>query len=289
MNNVLITIVKRYLITLYILVLPLPLLAGNCTGVWNITQRSATPIELDKSGFARIQFELKKVRYQNGQCALESVRLKLLNYQKANGLYFVNQNETMMAYDPKEREYLLLANRNRPIYFSLIDPTAKLSYAEKYSVPFLVKLQLDESQTSTLSTNAHYIVKSFVTLDWSGRGDRLHQIGSGYSWQLGVLDKDKRYQTDFLIRSNSRTELWVKPKYGQLINTQDSKWAIDYKLIVDGNEITTTNRMMSVKRYVRGQHIIPFDLRIIGNTNLSRAGHYKEELQIQVKAIKPIF
>ncbi len=45
--------------------------------------------------------------------------------------------------------------------------------------------------------------------------------------------------------------------------------------------------MLPIKRYSRGRHNIPLDLRITGNTNLSRAGHYKKELQVQVKAIDP--
>ncbi|WP_172378597.1 hypothetical protein [Vibrio sp. Vb339] len=263
--------------------------AANCAGVWDITQLSNAPIEFDKSGYANIRFELKKLRSKAEQCALKSVRLKVLDRPKSSHIHFINQNQTMLSYDPKEREYLLSSQQNRPVRFSLVDPKAKINYAAKYAVPFLVKLQFKNDQTVTLSANANYKVKSFVSLDWSGRGNNFHKTTSGYRWALGVLSNSKRYQTDFVISSNSRTELWVKPKYRQLVNSQNPKWTIEYKLIVDGTEISPTHQMLPIKRYSRGRHNIPFDLKITGNTNLSRAGHYKEELQIQVKAIDPIY
>lgn len=263
--------------------------AANCAGVWDIIQLSNAPIEFDKSGYASIRFELKKLRSKADQCALKSVRLKVLDRPKASHIHFINQNQTMLPYDPKEREYLLNSQHNRPIRFSLVDPKAKISYAAKYTVPFLVKLQFENDQILTLSANANYKVKSFVSLDWSGRGNSFHKTTSGYRWALGVLSNNKRYQTDFVISSNSRTELWVKPKHHQLVNSQNPKWMIEYKLTVDGIELSPTHQMLPIKRYSRGRHNIPLDLRITGNTNLSRAGHYKEELQVQVKAIDPIF
>ena len=272
-----------------LIILPSLALAENCAGIWNITQLSNTPIEFDKSGYASIRFELKKLRSKDGQCALKSVRLKVLNNSKASNIHFINQNQTMLSYDPKEREYLLNSQQSRPVRFSLVDPKAKISYAAKYAVPFLVKLQFENDQVLTLSANANYKVKSFVSLDWSGRGNSFHKTTSGYRWALGVLSNNKRYQTDFVISSNSRTELWVKPKYQQLVNSQNPEWTIEYKLSVDGVEISPTHQMLPIKRYSRGRHNIPLDLRITGNTNLSRAGHYKEELQVQVKAIDPIF
>lgn len=263
--------------------------AANCAGVWDIIQLSNAPIEFDKSGYASIRFELKKLRSKDGQCALKSVRLKVINNSKASHIHFINQNKTMLSYDPKEREYLLNSQHNRPVRFSLVDPQAKINYAAKYVVPFLVKLQFENDQILTLSANANYKVKSFVSLDWSGRGNSFHKTTSGYRWALGVLSNNKRYQTDFVISSNSRTELWVKPKHHQLVNSQNPKWTIEYKLTVDGIELSPTHQMLPIKRYSRGRHNIPLDLRITGNTNLSRAGHYKEELQVQVKAIDPIF
>lgn len=272
-----------------LIILPSLALAENCAGIWNITQLSNTPIEFDKSGYASIRFELKKLRSKDGQCALKSVRLKVLNNSKASNIHFINQNQTMLSYDPKEREYLLNSQQSRPVRFSLVDPTAKINFAAKYTVPFLVKLQFENNQVSTVSTNANYKVKSFVTLDWSGRGNSFHQTASGYRWALGVLSNNKRYQTDFVISSNSRTELWVKPKYRKLVNAQHPESAIEYKLAIDGIEISPSHQMIPIKRYSRGKHNIPFDLTITGNTNLSRAGHYREELQVQVKAINPIF
>ncbi len=263
--------------------------AANCAGVWDITQLSNTPIEFDKSGYASIRFELKKLRSKDGQCALKSLRLKVLNNSKASHIHFINQNKTMLSYDPKEREYLFNSQQSRPVHFSLVDPKAKISYAAKYAVPFLVKLQFENDQVLTLSASANYKVKSFVSLDWSGRGNSFHKTTSGYRWALGVLSNNKRYQTDFVISSNSRTELWVKPKYRKLVNSQNAEWAIEYKLNVDGIEISPTHQMLPIKRYSRGKYNIPLDLRVTGNTSLSRAGHYKEELQIQVKAIDPIF
>ncbi|WP_122081313.1 hypothetical protein [Vibrio coralliirubri] len=283
----------QWLLTSYLLAsaiaYPSMAFATNCAGVWDITQLSNTPLEFDKSGYANIRFELKKLRSKTEQCALKSVRLKVLDRPKSSHIHFINQNQTMLSYDPKEREYLLSSQKNRPVRFSLVDPKAKINYAAKYAVPFLVKLQFKNDQIVTLSAKANYKVKSFVSLDWSGRGNNFHKTTSGYRWALGVLSNNKRYQTDFVISSNSRTELWVKPKYRQLVNSQNPKWTIEYKLIVDGTEISATHQMLPIKRYSRGRHNIPFDLKITGNTNLSRAGHYKEELQIQVKAIDPIY
>ncbi|UXA00787.1 hypothetical protein [Vibrio splendidus] len=263
--------------------------AANCAGVWDITQLSNAPIEFDKSGYANIRFELKKIRSKSEQCILKSVRLKVLDRPKASHIYFINQNQTMLSYDPKEREYLLNSQHNRPVRFSLVDPKAKISYAAKYAVPLLVKLQFENDQILTLSANANYKVKSFVSLDWSGRGNSFHKTASGYRWALGILSNNKHYQTDFVISSNSRTELWVKPKYRKLINAQHPESVIEYKLTVDGTEVSQSHQMIPISRYARGKHNIPLDLRITGNTNLSRAGHYKEELQVQVKAIDPIF
>lgn len=293
MNRKLLMRAVQWLLTSYLLAsaiaYPSMAFATNCAGVWDITQLSNTPLEFDKSGYANIRFELKKLRSKTEQCALKSVRLKVLDRPKYSHIHFINQNQTMLSYDPKEREYLLRSQQNRPVRFSLVDPKAKINYAAKYAVPFLVKLQFKNDQIVTLSANANYKVKSFVSLDWSGRGNNFHKTTSGYRWALGVLSNNKRYQTDFIISSNSRTELWVKPKYRQLVNSQNPKWTIEYKLIVDGTEISQTHQMLPIKRYSRGRHNIPFDLKITGNTNLSRAGHYKEELQIQVKAIDPIY
>ena len=293
MNRKLLMRAVQWLLTSYLLAsaiaYPSMAFATNCAGVWDITQLSNTPLEFDKSGYASIRFELKKLRSKTEQCALKSVRLKVLDRPKSSHIHFINQNQTMLSYDPKEREYLLSSQQNRPVRFSLVDPKAKINYAAKYAVPFLVKLQFKNDQIVTLSANANYKVKSFVSLDWSGQGNNFHKTTSGYRWALGVLSNSKRYQTDFVISSNSRTELWVKPKYRQLVNSQNPKWTIEYKLIVDGTEISQTHQMLPIKRYSRGRHNIPFDLKITGNTNLSRAGHYKEELQIQVKAIDPIY
>lgn len=277
------------ILTSCLIMLPSLALAANCAGVWDIIQLSNAPIEFDKSGYANIRFELKKLRSKADQCALKSVRLKVLDRPKASHIHFINQNKTMLSYDPKEREYLLNSQHNRPVRFSLVDPKAKINYAAKYAVPFLVKLQFENDQILTLSANANYKVKSFVSLDWSGRGNSFHKTTSGYRWALGVLSNNKRYQTDFVISSNSRTELWVKPMHYQLVSSQNPEWTIEYKLTVDGIEISPNHQMLPIKRYSRGRHNIPLDLRITGNTNLSRAGHYKEELQVQVKAIDPIF
>ncbi|ERM58294.1 MULTISPECIES: hypothetical protein [Vibrio] len=279
----------NWLLTLCILWLPSPLLAQSCNGVWSLTQLNNGPIEFDKSGFAKIQYELKKLRSQSGECSLRSVRLKILNTLDKNGPYFVNQSQTMLTYDPKEREYLLYAKYNSPVRFYLVDPRAKINYAAKYTVPFIAKLKYEDNPVSTLTSTATYKIKSFVTFDWSGHGSNIHRSATGYSWQLGELHSGKRYQADFMIRSNSLTELWVKSRHGKLINTQNPDWTITYQLTVNGIEVSRLHRMTPIKNYSRGQHTIPFLLSITDNTNLSRAGSYRDELYIQVKAIDPIF
>lgn len=117
-------------------------------------------------------------------------------------------------------------------------------------MPFIAKLKYEDNPVSTLTSTATYKIKSFVTFDWSGHGSNIHRSATGYSWQLGELHSGKRYQADFMIRSNSLTELWVKSRHGKLINTQNPDWTITYQLTVNGIEVSRLHRMTPIKTIV---------------------------------------
>lgn len=262
---------------------------AECSGKWTLNvDRSNVEFKRDLGAYIPVYLELSRdIQSCRFPMAMVSVNNKQSSYLSSIGtnlpLTILDKNFRQLSHFPNKGFQLPLDNSQRTKFWIKV-PEAKVAASGNYNGLLEASISLDRKQ-ETKNAKVKLKVPAFVAFNSVPNAPNLQRSGnSGYRFQLGDLESNRTYRSDFDLLSNSNARLVVKQKYGELKQKSEPNITIPYTLrfnnaLVNQQSVYTFSNNENTKRWG-----VPLEVTL-GNIDFARAGKYQDTITVEVKAM----
>lgn len=266
-----------------------PIWAAECNGKWMLNiDRSNVEFKRDLGAYIPVYLELSRdIQNCRFPMAIVSVNNKQSSYLSSMGtnlpLTILDKNFRQLSHFPSKGFQLPLDNSQRTKFWIKV-PEAKVAASGNYNGLLEASISLDRKQ-ETKNAKVKLKVPAFVAFNSVPNAPHVQRSGSsGYRFQLGDLESNRTYRSDFDLLSNSNVRLVVKQKYGKLKQKSEPNISIPYTLrfnnaLVNQKSVYTFSNNDETKRWG-----VPLEV-MLGNIDFARAGKYQDTITVEVKAM----
>lgn len=262
---------------------------AECSGKWTLNvDRSNVEFKRDLGAYIPVYLELSRdIQTCRFPMAMVSVNNKQSSYLSSIGaslsVTILDKNFRQLSHFPNKGFQLPLDNSQRTKFWIKV-PEAKVAASGNYNGLLEATISLGKKQKSK-NAKVKLNVPAFVAFNSAPNAPNLQRSGnSGYRFQLGDLESNRTYRSDFDLLSNSNVRLVVKQKYGELKQKSEPNITIPYTLrfnnaLVNQKAVYTFSNNESTKRWG-----VPLEVTL-GNIDFARAGKYQDTITVEVKAM----
>ncbi|EDP58676.1 hypothetical protein [Vibrio sp. AND4] len=262
---------------------------AECSGKWALNvDRSNVEFKRDLAAYIPVYLELSRdIQGCRFPMAMVSVNNKQSSYLSSTGtslpLTILDKNYRQLSHFPNKGFQLPLDSSQRTKFWLKI-PEAKVAASGNYTGLLEATISLGKKQ-KTQNAKVKLKVPAFVAFNSAANTPNLQRSSqSGYRFQLGDLESNRTYRSDFDLLSNSSVRLVVKQKYGELRQKSEPNITIPYTLRFNNTSVNqqatyTFSNNESTKRWG-----IPLEVTL-GNIEFARAGKYQDTIIVEVKAM----
>ncbi|MGI9947870.1 hypothetical protein [Vibrio hyugaensis] len=262
---------------------------AECSGKWTLNvDRSNVEFKRDLGAYIPVYLELSRdIQRCRFPMAMVSVNNKQSSYLSSISgnlpLTILDKNFRQLSHFPNKGFQLPLDNSQRTKFWIKV-PEAKTSASGNYTGLLEASISLDRKE-ETKNAKVKLKVPAFVAFNSAPNTPNLQRSGnSGYRFQLGELESNRTYRSDFDLLSNSNVRLVIKQKYGELKQKSEPDFTIPYTLKfnhsrVNQQSVYTFSNNENTKRWG-----LPLEVTL-GNIDFARAGRYQDTITVEVKAM----